>query len=302
MNRKKNLKKCFIVASSGLNIQPLKNLLKGRNIEVYDIISTPLTGISISSLVKKMINNSDFVIAIISLKDPRPNVFFELGLAYGAKKPVFLIIQDEGFIPMDIKDMVYIRTSIDNLEIISSTLDQFLSKHEYPIKKYKFRIARTRIERQPKEKSSVEFLQRDLENIAKQGNVIEFESFLANLLKTEGVLTQSREVKGADMALWIDDLESSLGNPILVEVKMGKISESSLLQAEEQLRNYLLKTNTRAGLLIYLDREEKHFKRSKFRIPLIIRLEAHELISELSDRSLALIILSERNQMAHFGE
>ena len=64
---------------------------------------------------------------------------------------------------------------------------------------------------------------------------------------------------GVDMALWLDEVESSLGNPLLVEVKLGRLTESKIAQAEDQLRSYIVKTHARAGLLVYLDRQGHRF-------------------------------------------
>jgi nucleoside 2-deoxyribosyltransferase len=301
MERKKKMRKCFLISAAGANTQTVKKLLKERNVKADDSFSMPLPGVSISQSIEENIKNSDFVVAIISLKEPRPNVFFELGLAQGSDKPVLLIVQDSGPIPADLKGMVYIRASADNRETIAFALDQFLLKYRHKTSKILYRERR-----RPLPRSDFAPLQKDLELLAKEGTGAELEAFLANLLKSEGeVLTQLHYRvgdKGVDIALWIDALEPSLGNPILVEVKKGILSEASLGVAEEQLRRYLTLTNTNLGLLIYLDSRGKRFKRSRFAMPLVIRLDARDLLRQLSQQSLANVLLSERNQIAHSEE
>jgi GTP cyclohydrolase II len=138
-----------------------------------------------------------------------------------------------------------------------------------------------------------------------KNNGSELTTFLVNLLKTEGAVVSQQHGdrdKGVDMALWIDSLESSLGNPILVEIKMSCLTEDQLKIAEDQLRRYLTTTNSRSGLLLYLDREKKRFRRATLGMPLIIRLDIRDLINELRTKTLSRVLLSERNAMVHQGE
>jgi nucleoside 2-deoxyribosyltransferase len=296
--KKKGFNNCFIIASADTKILPLKRLLKERNIIVHDFFSSRSLGLSISSLITKEIKNADFIIAILDLKTSQPNVFFELGLAQGIGKPVFLIIQDEGHIPADLRDMVHVRLSSDDWQSIAFALDHFLSKYEYRPTKTVFRSKAYK-----KTKLASDIRQENLVTVQKHGTSKELAALFVKLLKSEKIIFQYQfETNGADMALWIDSLEASLGNPILVEFKIGNLSNSILMKAEQQLRHYVKKTATRTGLLIYLDRRGRQFKPSRFELPLIIRLDARDLVTKLSDKPLHEIILSERNRLAHFGE
>ncbi len=57
--------------------------------------------------IQEMINNSDFLLA--DLTNRNPNVFYELGLAHSIYKPVILITQKSEDVPFDIKHIRYIR-------------------------------------------------------------------------------------------------------------------------------------------------------------------------------------------------
>lgn len=292
-------RKCFLVAPAQVDIEPIKNLLRSRHIDVYDTYDTPALGLPLSSKIAKAIKRSDFVIAVVSAKTPSANVFFELGLAYGADKPVFLLVQDEEPLPADISGMTYVRASPSDSEKIEFALDQFLKGYGAQQRKAIFAVKKPQ-----RAGIDVASFQKDLEIIADQGNISRLTLFLANLLQSTGEVVQHHgpEEKGADMALWVDNLESSLGNPILVEVKMGRLSETLLADYEEQLRDYLAVTRTHVGVLVYLDRERGHFGRSRLKMPLVIRLDARELVSKLATDSLADILLTERNAVVHAKE
>jgi nucleoside 2-deoxyribosyltransferase len=110
---------CFIVAPFEANIKPLENLLESEGIKSYGEFTLPSSKATSVSRVKDRIEKSDFLIAIISLKKTKPNEFFEIGLAHGLGKPIFLIVQDEGRLPIDIGEFVYVRTSMDNFDMIA---------------------------------------------------------------------------------------------------------------------------------------------------------------------------------------
>jgi hypothetical protein len=128
---------------------------------------------------------------------------------------------------------------------------------------------------------------------------------ITNLLSRQKIIFDTEKHFGskiADIALWVDSLESSLGNPILVEIKIDHLTEKTLELAELQLEKLIRSTNARVGLLVYGDRDGRRFGSSKLLSPLIIRFEYRDFISKLSKCPLDLIILSERDRMAHIGD
>jgi len=144
-------------------------------------------------------------------------------------------------------------------------------------------------------------LENKLERLAEQRTEEGLAFFFADLLRDEGILRQHSGPKdeGADMALWVESLDSIFGNPILVEFKMGNLSSGRLKRAEEQLRYYLRVTNAKAGLLIYQDNRGKRFKPSEPKWPLVICVDSRDFVSMLSEKPLAQIILSERYRVMH---
>src|SRR5690606_38479090 len=79
--------------------------------------------------------------------------------------------------------------------------------------------------------------------------------------------------KGVDFALWLDEVDPILGNPILIEVKTGDITPEQLNNGERQLQNYLAKTKSKVGLLLYLDKPGKKFPLGSSLDPLVIRTD-----------------------------
>ena len=291
---------CFISAAADANIQSIKTILEERGIKCFDTKDVPwVSSGTLSSLFKDEIEKSDFVIGVLSLKFLNPNVVFEIGYAEGVKKPIFLIIEDEGLIPTDIKDMMYVRTSAINFDKIQFALDEFLSRYKY--KKRQISLKKDVIRRS----KNLENYIIDIENsMIQQYRGISIENIFSSIfLEDKLILIKDSSIdRDVDLAIWIDELEASFSNPILVEFKQTNLSDSTLNNAEIQLKNYLIKTNTRLGLLIYLDLQGKIYESSKYDLPLVLRFEARDLLKKLTKKNLAEIIISERNRLVHQGE
>jgi hypothetical protein len=290
------ISKCFISASADVNTQALISLLKSKGIHSIDVYTVSRHHISPS--VEEEIESSDFLLAVFSPRIPNPNVLYEIGFAKGAKKPIFLIVQDEGAIPQFLTETVYVRSSLDDRGLISFYLDQFLSKRKESGKKV------TRWTKRPSLRPDRANLEKRLEIIREQGTGRAFLQLVKDLFESQGFVVDASDSMidtGVDMSIWVDSLDSSFGNPILVELKMGNLSEPALERAEEQMRSYLHKTNARSGLLIYFDRRGRRFHQSKLQTPLVLRLSISDLIEKSAERPVDRVLLRERNRVAHGG-
>src|SRR5258705_532999 len=56
---------------------------------------------------------------------------------------------------------------------------------------------------------------------------------------------------GADLAIWSDDLSSSVGNPLLIEVKVNVTKSKDLMNASLQAFQYLQQSNARSAVVFY---------------------------------------------------
>jgi hypothetical protein len=101
------------------------------------------------------------------------------------------------------------------------------------------------------------------------------------------------------MVIWIDSLEKTIGNPILVEWKMGRIAEQRLIQTELKLLDCLNKAKSPLALLVYFDFDGRQFPSSKYKFANIIRLDIHSLINRAAKHDIDRLILEERNRIAH---
>ncbi len=303
MSSNSKFRRCYIAASpkDELYLLRLKKHLENRGIEVSDAYSFSLRDYRVIGRNEFRIKRSNFLIAVVSLKKPNPNVFYELGIARAMCKPIFLIIRDEGTLPMSISEMTYVRASPANIETIFYGLDKFLN---VVIGKYGQKKVGKPDQDIPLEVEEPIYVEETkIEHVLPKSGKELLEA-LKDLLDKQGIAYSVERVNEShyDMSLWIDSLESSIGNPILVELKTGCLTEEILCETEQRLIESIKTVHGRGGLLIYADSGGRHFRRSKWKSPLIIRIDFRALIGGAGYRPLDVVILSERNQIVHSGE
>jgi hypothetical protein len=269
-------------------------MLRSKDIHASDAYTVGSDQVSRS--IEKEIESSDFLVAVFCTDAPNANVLYEIGFARGAKKPLFLVMEGLEAIPKFLQDEVYVRASLDNQDLISFYMDQFLSKYRRSVKKQSPRPKKASM------KLDRSCLEEKLRHIGEHGTEMAFIVLVKELFSSEGFVVDTSDGtrdKGVDMSTWIDSLEPTFGNPILIELKAGDLSEQILERTEERMRRYLSKTNSPSGLLIYFDRQGHTFNRSKLRTPMVIRIDIRDLIEKLDRNPIDRVLLQERNFVAH---
>lgn len=299
MGKPANLR-CFIIAPVDVDTSVLRTALEQRNVRWADATAAE-PGSSILDTIESAIRRADFVCVVIPQGVRATNVYFELGLARGFRKPVLLFIEPGVDIATELAPFEYVRAAFTDHQAIAFNLDAFLE--HFPRKPR----GRPRIfHPMPTEinmewaKDKVVALEQMPRGVAGQA----FQELVASVFERTGaVVTRQpgRPERGVDMALWLDEVQSSLGNPLLVEVKLGRLTESKVAEVEEQLRTYISKTRAQAGLLVYLGREGQRFVKVGARWPLVFRFDVCELIELISRGELGKTLLAERNRAAHSG-
>lgn len=290
MTRNLNLNKtCFVIAPININLDLLKEYFKNDfNITIEDITNIS-SYLNIANEIIKKIKASDFVCAIL-IGDKLDNVYIEIGITIGNDKPLFLITDNTSKIPEQLKNRVY---------AFSDSLD--IDKIKYPFKAFYEKI----IEKQSKKsqqgdrkeissdlvlvhKSELDLAHR-IEQIFSSDPNISIEAM-------DGMINKETR---CDFSVWSDKLSESFGNPILIELKITN-SKKTLLNAINQLKNYLIHYNLNLGLIIYSGK--KYEIKIDFETPLIFIFEINELENALlQKKSITDLIIQKRNEMVHSG-
>ncbi len=235
-------------------------------------------------------SRADFICSVIP-EDANPNVMFELGMAIGKNKPVLALVNSAAGLPLDALTYFVLPPDAEGL---GRALDTFLS-HAKPTS------ARPRRAAIPKSSPGA------VNRSPTTGVGYATEMQTAELLRQAGYIVSDEMGsmdKGVDLAVWIDELEPIVGGPVLVQVKTGQPSINHVVEAKQQLREYVLKTNGKLGLLVWWGVStvpEPPSPSGRPTWPLIFVLSGEKLTALVESGRLASELTRLRNAAVHGG-
>lgn len=294
--------RCFLSASYETDTTLIKNLLAENGVEVFDLYDFSI-GESIQQILKRKLRQSDFALFILS--EDNKNVLYEMGVCEGLGKQHFIFLEKNFKVPFYIENKLFLRVNLQDRDFLKLSIEKILQDVR------KKRIKPTKRIKEDSKKS--EKYNRDItdnlrsylsqiRNLRELGYGKEIEFIVEKIFKTiklNYVENPTNQGKGVDFALWNDDLGKIIGNPIIVEVKYGNLTESTFRLAEEQIKRYIDKTDAKIALLLYLDKRDKRHKIKSPLSPLILSYDLEDFTNELINSSFESIILNQRNKIAH---
>jgi hypothetical protein len=257
---------CFILAPIGVDTSVVRRTLEERSIQWFDQTNLK-PGSRWADAIEDALTRSDFVCVVLP-EGRHGNVLFELGIAYAKRKPILAIVESPTGLPSDIFSLTYVRANPKDQAAVQSALRTFLEHAT---------VGTIRKSQRSQPKRGVP---KSKELIFPPSAAQKFEQKTAALLEKGGFIvsrpTEGHD-KGADFAVWIDDLQHSLGNPMLVEVKAGNLSINRIREAASELRAHVEKTHGGCALLVYWDKQNRKFPAVSAEWPLVFQLSGTAL-------------------------
>lgn len=287
--KRRKLESIYISATPGYDLRPVVSGLLKRGLEVASPGEAMLSG-SIADAFRGQIAKADAFLAIV-MGLPYDSVLFELGLAFGLRKPIiFGVDRQLSELLIDYQWLHRVTLGSTQHERLFSAVDRL---RERPIS-----TSRTR---RPSRRGKVDISR--FESTTSELSGPEFESVVADLLQECGAdvsgrsASQSSFDNGFDFAVWAPALEPVVPNPLLVEVKLRLTSSPHTVF--RQVSHYLEQSGgAGVALLIYRDGPpSEELGRGTFPV-LPIRFD--ELVEDLKHRPLHETILRRRNLAVHF--
>jgi hypothetical protein len=290
------MKTCFISAPVSVDLSDLKSALQAEGIRPVLPFELPIHGADFREQIEKAIKKAQLFIGVVSSKADNLNVLFELGYASAQHKRV-AVIQDAAFeLPPNVSGFPVLKGKIGDQEQVRGFLRQLLlsPKSKAP-KSDRIKSTKPLSDRARKLIGHVKAL-------GQRATHKELESVLLEAFRDSGirVIAESKQREGNyDLALWLDEIEYPIGNPILVELK----NDLKLSTARALRTNFLAQRELSVGkalLVVYLGSPATVSLSSlNHALPLVLFLSATELLSALENESLAEFIRSTRNKVAH---
>ncbi len=285
--------KAFISAPANVDTKPLREILGRMGIialTVEDIVSP---GMLLGEAVLDALREADLVIAVFG-REVNPNVAYEVGVARGFGKRLLLIAEAKERPPVDLFGVPYIRTTPDDAEAVEFAVKQVLAVPHHGSREGKEPVQQTH---------PIDGLADELLTLLRGGKITR-EDQLVHLiyraLEASGVTAASRDKVGdvpVDLAVWSDDLEPWVQNPLIIEVRSLLQSKTDAENAVRQVLNYMQKIRVTTALVLYQTGTPGALAGA--RMPNILFMAVEDLLESLRHSGFGAVIRDLRNKAVH---
>lgn len=294
--------KCYVSASFDIDLSSVIEILQDNYVEVYEFYDGSIST-SFQDILKRKLRQVDFAVFILS-KDNK-NILYEMGVCEGLGKQSLIIVNKEVTeIPFYLQNKLTISTNLSDKKVVELALKAFISelsvKKKNPEKPRPNRMATEEYDENIKEIFRSLLIQ--TRNLRQNGSGVEMEHIVEEVFKTlrmKYVQNLKHADMGVDFAVWNDKLGRVIGNPIIVECKMGQINQNKIEAATQQLKIYSEKSESSLALLLYLDKSNKRLSIKPSMNPLIIAYDLEDFIEALIFDTFETIVMYRRNQNVH---
>lgn len=286
--------KAFLSYKFQDDVSSIINLLKDKEIEIFDSMTDIKYRDSFQKAIKQSISECDFLLLIYS--SINPNIAFEAGIAVSMNKPIFAIINNNhcDFL----FDSTYVYALPNEIDKIKFNFEIFLNKiKSFPksntIKKHVFyggglpnyynEIINSYINTQVK-------------------NEKEYKLFFKNILEKSNLdfVQQTVDPKSdihADFCIWSNDLSNVLGNPILIEIK--KEINTNNIKYIKDFVNKLISDNLAKSCLFFYEDLKGMSKKQLPNNNTSLFIQISDLIDKLNKNDFNESIRKIRNEIVH---
>ncbi|MBZ9843363.1 nucleoside 2-deoxyribosyltransferase [Mesorhizobium sp. CA5] len=275
--------RCFISAPYGMDLGLLPLLLGERRIAWNWSEDTP-----VGTRYAPTIQHCDFAIAILNGSQSDQRVLYEVGLAEGLGKPVFIIATNKRVGTVARSLFVFPELKLNERDALAFHLDAFLSTpHE------------TIFERDRPSGTPRPFEPKEPALPAHQFHSQLEERVYAAIIEVGGSAIVEPEAEKAssrpDLLMWLGSQDAELFDPAVIEIK-GRLDAAGARRVEQKLLDFMQAAGIGCGFL--LTEQEPPQKRRPVS-PYVFWLSADNFIALARNGNLGRHIRSLRNRAAH---
>ena len=288
---------CFISAPAEADTTILQNILNERGLSVLIEQGDVKADLSLGKNLLNAIVSSDFFIGVLQAGVDNSMVYYEIGIANGTGRRTLIFTSPSIKNSVkNIKGSLYMRVAMDNREGMEFAIDQVIKAPEIEPK-----VEQTE---KPKNKPIGKIAKDLLAELSKPESTwgAHPEDAVIQAIGSSGVNVLVRSKywdSGADMALWADELEGSVGNPLLIEVKQHISGSTSITRLANQLDSYLESSNAGWLLLLYLKGPEEDSDVWKQFPDSVIHLPVPKFLKYFEESNLVEIVKSLKTTAHH---
>lgn len=284
---------CFISAPAGMDLTALRGVMHRLGMQWIDR-SRLDPRIPVQHAVRDAFRHVSFVCAVLLADSDNTEVIFEMGMAASMDRPTFLFLDPAADLPSSLEHLPYARVEFSDAERLLDHLATYLRHLHSGIAQLTWRRPTANEKTLSRPSHSFGGLSLFAEGDIKRQVASWFEA--AGVVVSEASRIHPGPI---DMAVWVDSVSPTLGNPVLVQVESGRLSQTDLDAAEERLRAQLHSTGAEVGILIYRDATGTRFPQRRPGWPPVWRLELQQLHDLLVRGEFELEMVRCRNMAVH---
>ena len=285
----------FITAPVSVDVRGVRHILERRGIKTFTADELDLPGRPLSEILQEGMSRADVVVGVLGSGSTSDNVLFELGFAQALKKRVLVLTTGDA--PLSTwasTGIPYVRAELTNPQAIDFVIEQVLkvrpqaSTRETPVR-------RTR----PIGEVAPQLLAKLNAATSKQAAQA-LEEVVTEAIRESGIDTVAESGSrdhGYDLAVWSEDFEPWVSNPLLIEVRTKIDSRRAWEEIVLNLGRSMASTGVRWSLLIY--RHSPLDPAQVIRAPNILAISAEEFLGALQEMSIGELVQKLRNERVH---
>ena len=297
--RGRNLR-CYISAPIGTNIENVRDSLLEKNVQLLMPRNLSI-GQDIYEGIKELISQADLVVGVLNRERRSHAVLFELGMAAALDKQIVVFAPPKGAqIPFNLQSFLVLRIGLRNKEAIDFALNQLLLA---PASKKKSIRGDLALQRKPRSSIATQIV--ELQNVMEVGDGRRFEEIITEVIRDSGVEVAVRPTfqhREMDLAVWAEDFQNALGNPLLIEIKWRLENDEQMRAALKRCAASTAKSGGRWSLFIYGAGPKLSRKHWSSIAPTVLAIPALDLFEQMRDRSFVQVLVGLRNLRVHGGE
>lgn len=279
--------RCFLSSPRLVDTAKLRDVLTRLAVEVASVDALPTAGDLSSSELVNRIREATFVVGVVSDIDSSA-VLFEVGIALGMSKPVFLVADDKESLTTSLLGLPLVVAPLSDTNTLQFHLQNFVASLSFA---------------RPKTQSKVIRMYGGGEAIPTPltGGQLAEARVAAAFRKAGSEVTVSPRFNSeseADMIVWLSSaMDLGAGGPLLVEVK-STARESFPQGAIHQVERLLEKSHLRAAVLV-TNSPEKGVAARMIKSSFLYSLSIAELERLAEADMLPHEFIKARNRLAH---
>ena len=291
---------CYISAPLGVNVENIRRSLIERNVQLLtpsDLSSRH--GLHQSN--RELILNADLVIGVLRRGRQSQAVLFELGMAAAVDRKIVVFAPPKGnYLPFNLQPFLVLRISLRNVDAIDFALDQILSAPFSRKRSSKAPAVTQRVSQAP-----IANIEGELESVLEVGDARKLDDIISGGIRRSGVDVVAKptlENREMDLAVWADEFQYVLGNPLLIEIRSQLRNDRQIRDALKHCAAATEKSGGRWSLLIY-GTGPKVFRKHWWSVaPTVLAISASDLFKRMRKQSFVEVVIGLRNLRSHGGE